>query len=307
MRRFLIKTSLLLLPVLVFVVLCETGHRTADNDYKYKYRWLSEHASRVKILSLGSSHGYQGIEPDQFDDLTFNAAHVSQDLHYDEFIFNSFVDRMDSLKCLILPISYFSPWSRLEDGLEAWRVRRYHLYYHYPTSWFDPQYNLEIYSGLRPRTALREILGKSNNLYVTELGRGTRYNKKNRSDNWKDTGILAAERHTRDNPDTNLYQANLLRVRRMIEKCREKHADVLLITMPAYITYRENLKEDQLSKAISFCLSLKEEYDNVYYLDMLADPRFTEDDFYDSDHLNEYGAAKLSYILNRAIKERQMD
>lgn len=302
MRRFIVKTLILLFPVLVIVVFCEVSHRIPDNDYKYKYRWLSLHAPEVQILSLGSSHGYFGIDPTRFDYPTFNAAHVSQDIHYDEFIFDSFFDRMDSLKCLILPISYFTPWSRLEDGQESWRVKNYYIYYHYPSVCFQPKYNLEIYSGLRPRTALYEFLGRSNHLSVTELGQGTSYKKENRSDDWKDSGIIAAKRHTHAKLDVDKYQANLSRVRRMIEKCRGRQIPVLLLTTPAFITYRENLNETQLSQTRSFCQSLQSDYDNAYYLDMLDDSRFEEDDFYDADHLNEFGAAKLSCILNQFIK-----
>ena len=103
--------------------------------------------------------------------------------------------------------------------------------------------------------------------------------------------------------DVDTYQANLSRVRRMIEKCRDRQITVLLLTTPAFITYRENLNETQLSLTRSFCQTLQNEYDNVYYLDMLDDSRFEEDDFYDADHLNEFGAAKLSCILNQLIME----
>ena len=73
---------------------------------------------------------------------------------------------------------------------------------------------------------------------------------------------------------------------------------MIVLTTPSYHTYWENLDQEQLDLFVEYCEYLEKQYDNVYYLNMLADERFQPDDFFDADHLNEYGAEKLSRILN---------
>ena len=301
MRRYLIKTIVFLFPVLVCVVICEAMLRRVDNDYKYKNNWLSKNASSVQVLSLGSSHGYFGIDPTQFELNAFNAAHVSQDIKYDNFIFNKFVNEMDSLKFIILPISYFTPCSNLEKGIEDWRVKYYMMYYHCPYHPLNLKFHLEIADGIHPLRVLRAIQGKDDNRYCTDLGQGTQYKLASRSDNWKESGKVAAERHTGKGINWEQYQQNMPKLKEILETCKSKGIKVILLTTPTYYTYRENLLDEKLNLAFDCCREMQKKYDNTVWLNLLDDDRFVDDDFYDADHLNEYGAKKLSAILNDYI------
>lgn len=70
---------------------------------------------------------------------------------------------------------------------------------------------------------------------------------------------------------------------------------------PTYITYRENLNQQQLYLMDSICDALADEYDHVYRLDYFADTTFVDEDFYDADHLCEIGAKHLSERINHVI------
>lgn len=108
MEKFLRKTTLFIIPILLGLVFCEHFLRKIPNDYSFKNEWLSNNARTIQVLNMGSSHAFYGIEPNLFSCKAFNAAHVSQSIKYDHFIFSKFVNDMDSLKVLVLPISYFS-------------------------------------------------------------------------------------------------------------------------------------------------------------------------------------------------------
>lgn len=298
MRRYLIKTIAILFPVLAFVVTCEVALRSVDNDYKYKNNWLSDNASTVQVLSLGSSHGYFDIDPTQFDLPAFNAAHVSQDIKYSNFIFNKFVDEMDSLRFVIFPISYSTPFTSLEGSIETWRVKYYMIYYHCPYYPYNLKYHLEIADGILLPKVIKAIRGKADNRYCSDLGQGTRYKLENRSANWKESGKEAAVRHTGNGIDIEQYQKNLPMLKEMLETSKSKGIKVILLTTPTYQTYRENLQEEKLNMTFDCCRALQEEYDNTVWLNLLDDDRFTDDDFYDADHLNEFGAKKLSSIVS---------
>ena len=301
MKRFLTRTLAFLLPVIVFVVLCEIGLRTRMTDYKYKNQWLTEHASTVEVFVLGSSHTYSGIDPTVFSLKAFNGAHMSQDLNYDEFIFRKFAPGMESLKYLILPISYFTPYWKLEETPDRGRVKDYMLYYNCPYHPFNPQYRLEVYDGLRPFVAMKALAGIYPPRFFSDSGQLTNYTLQLRNDYWKESGSPAAERHTNRSLDRHVYDENLTHAMRIAALCQEMDVTLILLTTPTYRTYQENLMPEQLCQMHAFCRQVESAFPNVRYLDLETDERFVEEDFYDADHLNEVGARKLTQILDDYI------
>ena len=300
MKRLIIRTVLLImLPVLMGVAMCEHFLREIPNDYSYKNEWLSNNVASVRILSLGSSHGFFGIEPNCFSKKAFNAAHVSQSIKYDSFIFHKFASQMDSLEVLIIPISYSSLFEfGPENGIEDWRVKYYSIYYGCKYHRFEPKYNLETYDGLHLKNVVYSILGKANHRTCNDLGRGTIYKLESRAENWENTGGVAAKRHTRTKIDTRIVAKNKNLIEEIVKKCAQKSVRVIILTTPTYYTYRENLNLGQLNLMVEYCDYIENQYDNVYYLNILSDERFQPDDFFDADHLNEFGAEKLSHLLN---------
>ncbi|MBR0360960.1 MAG: hypothetical protein IIX35_01090, partial [Paraprevotella sp.] len=63
----------------------------------------------------------------------------------------------------------------------------------------------------------------------------------------------------------------------------------------------DNLDELQLHEMQDLCHNLTQKYDHIRYLNWLQHDSFTEDDFFDADHLNEYGAEKLNKMLDEYI------
>lgn len=300
MKKFFVTIIHFVLPLVMVLSLLEYGLRHIPNDYSYKNQWLKDNVSSIRILSLGSSHGYYGIKPDYFPLNAFNAAHISQSLKYDEFIYNKFLYKADSLQYVILPISYFTLFHSLEQGAESWRIKNYCLYYHYPFHKFKFKYNSEVL-GSKLIGNIKRLYSyfryDKTAIYVDSLGWGRYYLLDNRDQNWKNSGIIAAKRHTKEVIDETILIENMERLDNIIDKCKEKDIICILLTTPTYQTYRENLKEEQLNLMLHLCDSIADVNDNVLYLNMLSDTRFNEDDFYDADHLNEYGAEKLTRII----------
>ena len=78
---------------------------------------------------------------------------------------------------------------------------------------------------------------------------------------------------------------------------------MILLTTPTYHTYYDVLETEQLRQMTAICTYLEQQYSNVTYLNWLKNQHFTEDDFFDADHLNEYGAQKLTMMLDRYITD----
>ena len=301
MRRFLYRFIFYyIIPWTVSFFIQEISLRSVPNDYSYKNQWLTEHANEVEILSFGSSHGYFGIKPSDFSKRAFNAAHVSQSLNFDVFIFDKFIDSMNELECLILPIDYSSLRSHgMENGQESWRVKNYTIYYDCPFFKNEPQFALECYP-IHIANTIEALFNNPNYIYCDSLGFGTLYKFSKRDSLWMDSGNTAMKRHT-SSFSYEYYLKNTQYVKHIIDVCYEKGIRVILLTTPTYHTYYDVLNSEQLTEMTRFCNEMAAEHDNTIYLNWLKNNEFDEHDFYDADHLNEFGAEKLTKMLDSII------
>lgn len=280
--------------------------RNIPNDYLYKKHYLDKHSSEIETLILGSSHTYYGVNPDFFSTKTFNASHISQSLEFDFAILKKYEQNFNNLKTIILPVSYFTYFSNLENGSESWRVKNYIIYYEIDTDNSFKESN-EVLSNQFNKNINRLVsyyLYGNSTLTCSKLGWGTKYNSKF-ARNLFETGEIAAKRHTKIDQSPDNYQAivneNLLILNSIVKWSNERNIKVLLLTTPAFNSYRQNLNIDQLNFTVSVSNEIASKYDNCFYLNMIGDPNFIERDFYDADHMSEIGAEKLSILLNDRI------
>lgn len=300
MKRFLLQIIFYFaIPVGVLLVYCEHILRQIPNDYQYKNEWLLTNAKDVQVYILGSSHSYFGIDPKVFSVPAFNGGHISQSLNLDYFLLQKFSPAMDSLKCVIIPFGYGTIFSDgLEKGKESWRVRNYTIYYDCPYFKHDPKLSYECLN-TKPNEIKEAFKGGVDHIYCDSLGMGTNYALENRSDDWKASGETAAKRHTHYSEANK--QKNIEYLEKMIEICSAKNARLILVATPTYSSYRENLDSLQLAESIQVGVDLAEKHDNVIYYNWADREDFIEDDFFDADHLNEYGAKKLGLLLDSVI------
>ena len=302
MKKFLKKSFLILIPLFLLIASMEIVIRHIPNDYSIKNKVMTEKGSDFNIVCLGNSQTYYGINPEFFDKPAYNCAHVSQQLHVDNFIFNKFVDQLDNLDYLFLNISYFSHLQSAFDGQEAWRIKYYYLYYDYPRSETPFKYQFELYN-LNFNSLLNIIKGcMGQPLYhIDNNGFGTIYTLQNKPASWEDCEYVVKNIHKIPVDSTTLVH-NYECVDNIAKKCREKGVKLILFTTPCWHTYTENVDKEQLKSSVEFAQYFANNYDNVYYLDMFIDDRFVADDFYDAYHLSDVGAKKLTLILNDYLK-----
>lgn len=293
---------MLLCPIIIFLILVEHFLRIIPNDYSYKSQWLDSNSSKVKIWCFGSSHVYFGINPNYFSKESFNSGHVSQGIKFDHYILKKYINETNLLETVIIPISYFSLWLNLEKWSESWRVPNYHI--HYGCNDIKFALRFKIVNERKPfNRAVKSFLKMQNDISCSELGWGTSCSFENKSPEWKESGKTACERHTVKKLDDDIQEINEEYIMDICSICKNKNVKVILLTTPTYHTYYELLDSVQLSKTIEFCRQTENMFDNVSYINLLKDNRFTDDDFYDADHLDDLGAKKLTLILNDTIEK----
>lgn len=308
MKKFIIKINVFLIPILFIGLFSEVLLRNIPNDYLYKKKYLDNSCSKIETLILGSSHSFRGLNPEFFSSNSFNASYVSQSLNYDYRIFKKYENNLVNLKTIILPISYFTLYGKLENGIESWRIKNYVIYYGMNVSNSITDYS-EILSNL-PKINLKRLnlfyrSGKSD-LTCSKLGWGTIF-KAEDAKNLTETGISAAKRHTKGNlhseQNQSIFNENKLILYSFIKWGKDHNVKIIFFTPPAYETYRNNISLEQLNITIETISKITKEHDNCMYLNLFSDSSFTAEDFYDGDHLSTIGSKKLSILIDKKINE----
>lgn len=294
-----------MLPVLLLLLVIEILLRQIPNDYRLKKEYLDKHASEVEILILGSSHAFFGFNPIYFKQPAFNLSHISQSLNYDYALFDLYKTKFIKLKTIVVPISYFTLYDRLEDSSESWRVKNYIIYYGTgnPTSVRDYSEILSNRFDLNIDRLSAHYVSHVPNISCNNLGWGTTY-KSNNAQNLLETGRTAAIRHTKDiksSKGVGTYNANVGILKSIIRWGETHHVNVILVTPPAFETYRQNLDLEQLDNTVETATELAARYDNCTYVNLLNDTNFIAKDYYDADHLSEIGSKKLSLLIQRYL------
>ena len=100
------------------------------------------------------------------------------------------------------------------------------------------------------------------------------------------------------------FKDNIYRIENMIDECKKRNIKVLLVSMPVTDYFYQGLNQEKLKKIERSCNELIKENKNVYFLNMFQDKRFTNEDFFDADHLHSDGAIKSSKIVNEYLIQK---
>lgn len=284
-----------MLPILVFFLVLEIAIRKIPNDYQLKKDYLDEYAAEINTLILGSSHTFYGLNPEYFSKKTFNAAYVSQSLDLDYEILNAYQNKLKNLKTVIIPISYFSLFETLETDVEKWRIKNYVIYYGFENTYqfTDNFESLNNHITQNVKKGIKYYFLDKSYITSSHLGWGTNFNSKNKKTL---NGAFTAKKHTAK--DFNLFDKNVKSLQKIIALCQKNKIKVIFVTTPTHASYYQNLNKNQLEKTTKTISEFVKNNSNFKYLNLLKSEKFTKDDFYDADHLNEIGAKKLSLLLN---------
>lgn len=305
MKKFAYQFLWFSFPLLAFLILLETLLRCIPNDYTFKKNHLDKNVNRIETLVLGSSHALYGINPDLFASRTFNAAHVSQSLDIDYAFLLHYANRFKSLKQVILPVSYFSLFTNLNNGLEKWRLSNYIIYYGFdlPHSFKD---NFELTSrgfDMSLKKIYYYFFFNQKFTRLTDLGWNYTnvFSEKHNINALDEGGKVTAKRHTVNlllSYERDIYNRNLDILNRIASWCNQRRIKLYLFTPPAFHSYVECLNKNQMSHTLEAVNHITETYANAKYYNLLSSQFYTADDFFDADHLTDLGAKKLSGYMD---------
>lgn len=294
-------------PVLLILIILELGLRLIPDDHKLQKRYLDANSNEIETLILGSSQTFCGIDPKYFATKTYNVGYLAQTMDLDFLIINKYKDNFKSLKTIVLPISYFSLFSSLRFTSVSWRLKKYVIYH--DLSVYDKLFkNYDLFNQSL-NTSVQSLksyyMDKNDPLYSDSLGWGRTFKSEYAKDlieTGKTTALL--HRFDLDLEDVQIAtEENQILLKQFMEWSESENIKIILLTPPVYITYRNNLDLGQLHLTIETANTIASTYKNCEYYNLMDDPSFTADDFYDANHLSEIGAKKLSNIVTTLIDE----
>ena len=302
MKKFLIRSLVFLLPALLVLALAEAYVRSIPCSYQYKGQWIEAHGDKVSTLILGNSHAFFDLRPSDFADSTFNLSNVSQRLEHDYFLLQHYAQSCPHLSRVILVADnsnlFDPPMEDDEPGREAY----YQLYMHYKrpsdplaflSSWgsFTP-YPLELsYINSFWAKVARQWQGKG--LSCDSLGWGVDDKAELRNPiDFTPEGVRS--HHFHDWPSTF---RNVVALHRIAAWCQRHHITLYLLMPPVTQSYTQKANKWQLDFVNSVTLRCQQRYGAIV-VDYSCDSRFSDLDFFDTDHLNNLGATKFSNILS---------
>lgn len=73
--------------------------------------------------------------------------------------------------------------------------------------------------------------------------------------------------------------------------------------MPVHKSYSEKVNQKKANAIFAVAQKLARENSNTSYINLFYNENFSDEDFYDPDHLNDRGAKKCSILLNEFIEQ----
>jgi hypothetical protein len=236
-------------------------------------------------------------------------------------------EQMKNLHTIIIPISYFSLYSRKDMYHGKSRYKNYVIYH---GLFFDLEsFSLFNYFELLNGTVVSNVkklllLSEQKNfrtLYENErqvysdsiknfitLRKNGFFPINETNDDDKDENELKKIGRTVENEHKNYknrpinYNEEILI--NIISWCAARNIQIFFFTVPAYKTYINNLNATQLYGTVAYMEDLARRYDNVTYENFLFEYKNKREYFCDSNHLNVAGARAFSAQIHDILQER---
>lgn len=297
MKRFLIRVSEFALAVLLLLGAAEWYVRSLPNPSRDKHQMMLRHSSKVRILVLGSSQTFYGIDPSELGRDAYSLAQVSQTYRYDNELLHHYP--FPRLRYVILPFSFFSLYEDFELQIDYTYVPRYRLYMDCGVHSYFSRAGLELLQKQAFLEKLKSLWQVPQLEWNAQTGFGI-YRKSRRAQVWDD-GKEKIRKDTYEVP--GLAAVNETFLMRIFSYCVQHHVKVILITPPVSPVYYRAQNRSQRAYNHRVLVRMLKQWKNVNYYNFEQDSRFTSDDFFDATHLNTQGAQKLTRLVGEQVGE----
>ena len=305
MNKLIKKILLFLFPIFLIFIGFEIFYRFVPNDYSVKYATIPKKYNTTEVLIFGNSHTFYGLNPQYISKPTYNMAQISQTIYFDKILFDKYIDKFKKIQCVIIHIEYTSLSEIVETKENSWRKYYYQSYMNLDVpsikKYDFTKYFLSSTKNFNANTKLLlKYLKEKTITNCDKNGFGINYTKEKKTPILKNTALTRVK-----NIEDNLidFKDNIDRIQSMINVCKKRKIKVILLNMPVTNYFSEGVNQIKLKKIQNTCKIIAKKNDNVSYLNLFKDKRFSNEDFYNADHLHSDGATKCTKIVNYYINQ----
>jgi hypothetical protein len=214
-------------------VALEIFYRNVSNNYSLKNQEINKNSQKIEVLLFGDSHCLYGLNPSCFSKNTFNLSNVSQTIYFDKLLFDKYVEKLPKLKQVVFCIEYTNLSQIDNSGDDGWRKFYYQRFMDLEVpliSKLDPRnYCLAFtQSFYKSRDLVKRYVKKRTILDCDSLGWGTNYKKADRIP----AAQVAQNRAIVQEDGSMDFEVNKSRINDIIEKCKQRRIQVLIVSMP---------------------------------------------------------------------------
>lgn len=300
MKKFILRTIYISLPLLIGWAILEAMYRFVPNNYSAKHEGLKANKN-AEVFILGNSHSFYGIHPEIMANNTYNASNISQGLLFDKLIFDEYIANRSKAKAIVLNADYTTFYEGSENSEFLWRRYFYTHFLHLDVpgiSKLDPKrYSL----ALSPRfnlsfESIKLYLNNGTLQQCNAHGNGNNIGV-NETINNVETAEMVVQKHSERK---EVSAENISFMKDIIAAAGKQNIHVLIVSMPVTSHYISFTDKNKLKTIRNICHEAQQN-ENVTYIDLFNDPRFNNDDFHDPDHLNNEGAKKCTAIIDSTL------
>jgi hypothetical protein len=289
----------------VFAVVCygEVYMRNRPSLYEKKNIQISNNADSIEVLILGNSHTTYGIYPEMISSYAYSLAFEDQSIFYDKKLLERYLPLLSRLKYVFINIDYHNLCFRAADNRAFFYKYYYDIDYDNRNFWKEKM--LQSFFVYSPRTTWTIIYNDLTSVPNNNIGPKGGINRAVSIYDAVTSIEKSKIRAAIFNDCINMYDSNELIMEdfeQIITRLKAENITPILITCPSYWTMRACLDKRIEEKCKSAAESLSEKY-NILYLNYFNDDSFEISDYYDSDHLNIFGAVKLTTKIDSVITQ----
>lgn len=310
MKGFIINCLVFFMIIMILpCMIIEITLLYCPNEYSYKYKYVTEHHNDIQIFLMGNSHIVYELNPESIGKGTFNFAISGRSVLYDFELAKRFLPSMRNLEYIVLPYDYqFFYMGREENNkkeirkdLDLYEKTFKCMYYKYMGIRIDGFWYWSEILNSRLDYMSRLFNNSEELIECDSLGFVTPTPIKVRKKDWYYRSLPKIV-NIKKTINLEMYHQLFEGYRTIATLARRQNAKLILISIPMYKTYRNDMIADVKREMTEFKNKLQKETPNVVHLDYTSDNRFSENDFIDSSHLSNYGSEKLSKIFSEDLR-----
>ncbi len=287
------------------------------DEYTYNRLYLEaniEDDGNAENIIAGLSYTQYGIDINEFTGNTINLSAGGMDLNYSIQLIKKYLENHTGVRRVMIPIPYYLGFYDMESSKRTFHeiMKDQVIYPVLKEQRFEKSFS-SPFRGFIDMSMYLSLYWENVKSVIKRHNYFNEYHSQNPFGGLESDCRLMSEEEKNQaalktaNGNGNAFVLSNLnmireRVERFIGEMNEKGIKAIFFT-PPFTERLRNFMNPEIEERF------KEEYNGIIlnsskciYMDMYADPDFTDDDFSDFEHLNHKGAVKMSRKLNELCK-----